>query len=492
LHIGACDFASHVYVNGIEVGSHIGGYTPFSFDITDALASNPNFIISIYAEDDTRSEAQPRGKQSPEYNSFGCLYTRTTGIWQTVWLEAVPSSYIGEIKITPQFEAGAVLAEVKTDGAFAGRGGKVKLTAKASGKTVGETIVSVSGAQAGAFVVLSEKHAWSPSDPFLYDLRIDLLDSADKVIDTVYSYFGLRSVAINDYAVEINGKPVFQRLILDQGFYPDGIYTAPSEAALKKDIELSQDMGFNGARLHQKVFEPRFLYWADKLGYLVWGETPDWGLDVREAKGFSTFTLSWIEELERDYNHPSIVGWCPYNEHDYVGNPEAFRSIYQLTKAYDHTRPVIDTSGHVHVATDIYDVHEYEQDPVKFAAQFESLKSGVGTVFTNSVGSYQIPYKPGMPYMVSEYGGIKWSPNNVSSNAWGYGDGPKTLDEFIERYRGLTDALLDNPKMFGFCYTQLTDVEQEVNGLYYYDRSSKFDSSIIKAITSRKAAIETE
>jgi beta-galactosidase/beta-glucuronidase len=334
-------------------------------------------------------------------------------------------------------------------------------------------------------------HAWSPEHPFLYDLSLEVLNPRGEVIDTVISYFGLRSVAINGYAVEINGKVVFQRLVLDQGFYPDGIYTASSDKALKHDIELSQEAGFNGARLHQKVFEPRFLYWADKMGYLVWGETPDWGLDLTKAAGFAAFLLSWVEELERDFNHPAIIGWCPFNEHDSSANPEAFRSIYKLTKSYDATRPVIDTSGWVHVETEIYDNHDYNQDPEVFAALFAPLASDTPEAFESKTPHASGKYIAGQPYFISEYGGIKWNPGAVG-DAWGYGEAPKTEEEFKARYTGLTETLLFHPRIMGFCYTQLTDVEQEVNGVYYYDRTSKFEASFFKSVNSQEAAIERD
>jgi beta-galactosidase/beta-glucuronidase len=276
-------------------------------------------------------------------------------------------------------------------------------------------------------------------------------------------------------------------LVLDQGFYPNGIYTAPSDAALKKDVELSMALGFNGARLHQKVFEPRLLYWADKFGYIVWGEYPDWGIDYSHPKALERVLPEWLEVMERDFNHPAIVGWCPFNETPGAQNPELLRIVHRATKALDPTRPAIDTSGYVHVETDVDDCHNYEQDPEKFAALFDDFKTS-DRVWHNAhaVGA---PYA-GQPYFVSEYGGIWWNPGQKDAKSWGYGNRPKSADEFLARYRALTEALLFHPKMFGFCYTQLTDVEQEVNGLYTYDRKPKFDPKIIRAINSQKAAIE--
>jgi len=306
----------------------------------------------------------------------------------------------------------------------------------------------------------------------------------------VDSYFGLRSIKIDPPAVLLNGKPVFQRLVLDQGFYPNGIYTAPTDEALKNDIEISMGLGFNGGRLHEKVFEPRFLYWADKLGYLVWGEFPNWGADHSSPETLRRYMSEWMEALERDYSHPSIVGWCPFNETPRNQDPELLRRIYRITKTFDHTRPVVDTSGYVHVETDLYDVHDYDQNPETFAERYRPLAEG-GEARRNNP-EHDAPYM-GQPYWVSEYGGIWWNPGQSDDEGWGYGgvDGrPKSEEDFFERYRKLTEILLNHPRMCAFCYTQLYDIEQEVNGLYYYDRQAKFDPAKLKAINSQKAAIE--
>jgi hypothetical protein len=288
----------------------------------------------------------------------------------------------------------------------------------------------------------------------------------------------------------LNNKPVYQRLVLDQGFYPTGIYTAPTDEDLRNDIEISMGLGFNGARLHEKVFEARFLYWADKLGYLVWGEHANWGLNITTPMGLERFLPEWIEVLERDYNHPSIVGWCPFNETwDLNGTKQddnILKLVYQATKAIDKTRPVIDTSGNFHVITDIFDVHDYDQNPETFSQRYEGLKTGEDVY----VSFPQRQKYDGQPYFVSEYGGIWWNPGQTDQNSWGYGNRPKSEEEFIKRYKGLTETLLQHPKMCAFCYTQLYDVEQEVNGLYTYDRKPKFDPEIIKAVNSQKAAIE--
>ncbi|MFC1717981.1 glycoside hydrolase family 2 protein [Candidatus Poribacteria bacterium] len=488
LHFGAVDYDTRVWVNGKEAGSHFGGYTPFTFEITELLQSGEN-IITVYAEDDTRSSLQASGKQCPDFYSRGCHYTRTTGIWQTVWVEAVPAAYIADVKLKPDLEGGKLLVYAKVNG------GTKDITFKAAAAMgdapVGSAEAQCYGGQATVELEVSEVRAWSPEDPFLYDLKLSL-EGGNSVIDQTDSYFGLRSIKIDAPVVLLNGKPVFQRLVLDQGFYPDGIYTAPTDEALKNDIKISMGLGFNGARLHEKVFEPRFLYWADKLGYLVWGEYPNWGVNHSSPETLRRYLSEWMEALERDYNHPSIVGWCPFNETPRNQDPELLRRIYRVTKAFDHTRPVIDTSGYVHVETDLYDVHDYDQKPETFAERYRPLAEG-GEARRNAP-DHDAPYM-GQPYWVSEYGGIWWNPGQLDSEGWGYGgvDGrPKSEEEFLDRYRKLTETLLNHPRMCAFCYTQLYDIEQEVNGLYYYNRQAKFDPEKIKAINSQKAAIEKD
>ncbi len=489
LHFGAVDYEAHVWINSKFAGRHKGGYTSFSFDITDYANPGEN-IIHVCAIDDVRSGNQARGKQSEQYYSNGCDYTRTTGIWQTVWLEFVPQEYIESFLINPDPENKSLHIQTKI---YKPSGNtRLKVTAKYEGEVAGEKTVNISGESISLSLDIETIHLWEPLDAKLYDLYLEIInvndDDDEVIIEKVESYFGMRQIKISDKAVLINGKSVFQRLILDQGFYPDGIYTAPSEIELVRDIQMSLDMGFNGARLHQKIFEPLFLYHADKMGYLVWGEYQNWGLDITGQDGLMNMLPQWQESVLRDYNHPSIVGWCPFNETwDRNGvrqNDDILEAVYYATKALDPTRPVIDTSGNFHVITDIFDIHDYEQNPEEFAKKFEEMKSG-GEVYVTYPDRQKYE---GQPYFVSEYGGIRWNPE--TDEGWGYGNAPKTEEEFIGRYRGLTSTLLENPNIFAFCYTQLTDVEQEVNGLYTYDRKPKFDPEIIKEINQARAEIE--
>ena len=476
IHFGAVDYHTRVFINSKEVGSHKGGYSSFKFEITEYLSAGENTII-VYAVDDVRSPLQPVGKQSREFFSHGCDYTRTTGIWQTVWLEFTPKNYIKSVKYYPDYLNGTVAVSAIVEG-----NGEFEATAFYNGRETGSFRKLAENTVTGE-IKLDEIHLWEVGNGRLYDLKIRFCD------DEVNSYFGLRNVRLDGFKFLINGKSVFQRLVLDQGFYRDGIYTAPADEDLKRDVELSLAAGFNGARLHQKVFEPRFLYHCDKMGYIVWGEYGNGGIDYSSYRSLEIMLPQWLECVERDFNHPSIIGWCPFNETwDFEGrrrNPELLRNVYRATKYVDETRPCIDTSGNYHVETDIYDVHDYEQNPEVIKERYDPFME-TGELFERMPDRQKYT---GEPAFVSEYGGIQWS-INPGERDWGYGTAPKTEEEFISRYKGLTDALLDNCNMFGFCYTQLYDIEQEQNGIYYYDRTPKFDPEIFKAINSRKAAIE--
>ena len=483
LHFGAVDYEATVWLNGRLVGGHRGGYTPFAFDITDFLQKGENELV-LRVFDDTRSPTQPTGKQSTRFDSYGCLYTRTTGIWQTVWLEAVPEPHITSLRMIPDLDAGRMILTASLNRPFAGL--KLRAVAQVDGRAVAQAETSAFAQSVLLVLEPEEVRAWSPSDPFLYDLILTLEEDG-TVVDRVESYFGLRKVHIQAEKILLNNQPVFQRLVLDQGFYPDGIYTAPTDEALKHDIEIAKGLGFNGARLHQKVFEPRFLYWADRLGYLVWGEYPNWGIDHSRPELLEYILPEWLEAVDRDFNHPSIVGWCPFNETPREQDPQLIRTVYRTTKLVDPSRPVIDTSGYVHVETDVYDCHNYEQDAKKFAAFFEPFRKGESP--WRNYPDHNVPWK-GQPYFVSEYGGIWWNPGQKDEKSWGYGQRPRSEEEFLQRYRALTEALLFHPRMCGFCYTQLYDIEQEVNGLYTYDRKPKFDPGKIQAINSQLAVIE--
>ena len=497
LHFQACDYDTTVWVNGEEVGRHRGGWVGFTLDITAVAAPGTTATILVRARDNTRGN-QPGGKQSDRYERYSCLYIRTTGIWQTVWLEPVAEVHLKRPRITPdlansRFHVVCPLSNNRT-------GTTVRATLSFGGKQVAQADVSAETDFAPALDLVvpeGDVHLWAAGEGNLYDLKLELLGADGSVIDTADSYCGLRSVSIDGLAVKLNGKPVFQRQVLDQGYYEDGILTAPSEEALIADIELSLAAGFNSARLHQKVFEERFLYHCDRLGYLVWGEFGDWGID-RDNPPVS-MVAEWLDELERDYSHPAIIGWCGLNE---TAQPitdsitplmDVTRAMYLAAKAMDPTRPVLDSSGYSHFVREceIYDSHDYEQDVAKFCANHDGLPAGDPFLNGSKEEPISWPYN-GQPYFVSEFGGIWWYAKDATDehNSWGYGNRPESIEEWYERFQGLCDRLLDDPHQFGYCYTQLTDVWQEQNGIYYFDRSTKFDMAKIHAIQSRGAAIE--
>ncbi|GAA2102077.1 glycoside hydrolase family 2 [Microlunatus panaciterrae] len=509
LHFQAVDYDATVWVNGIEVTRHRGGFSPFSADITAALVEDDVAEIVVRARD-TRDEPQPRGKQSSLFHNHDCDYTRTTGIWQTVWLEPVPVAHLQRPRISPDVAGSRFHLRVPLTNR--GRHGlRVRADLLVDGQQISTDSAAV-GTELAAQLVLDvdEQHRrlWSPEDPFLYGLTLTILGADGTVVDTVDSYAGLRSVSIDGQAILVNGERLFQRLVLDQGYWPQSLMTAPSEQALIDDIRLSMEAGFNGARMHQKVFEERFLYHADKMGYLLWGEFADWGCSVGTERDnqrpSATYVTQWLEVLDRDYNHPAIIGWCPLNEthqvlHDRITVlDDVTRAMFLATKAADLTRPVLDTSGYSHRVfdTDVWDSHNYEQDPALFADQLAGLAEG--RPYSNNGGrrgEFNLPYN-GQPYFVSEFGGIWWNAEEAAaadptSETWGYGERVRDIEEFHQRFDGLVEALLGNPLMFGYCYTQLTDVFQETNGIYHFDRTAKFDLERIRRTQNARAAYES-
>lgn len=470
LNFEAAFHKTHVFVNGKLVCVHKGGYTPFSVDITDYTDGETE--IKVHCSGNAKDPRQPSGKQSPIEYSYGCFYTRSTGIWQTVWLEEVPKSYVQKLKITPDVDNAMVNVTV----GIVGDGDKtLRLEALLNGQTVGSCRYKANGklSEINCQMSLSKLALWDTVTPNLYDLKITLESETGK--DVLTSYFGMRKLELDHLGLKLNGKRVFQRLVLDQGYYPKGIYTAECEEELKADILRSKRFGFNGARLHEKVFERRYLYWADKLGYLVWGEYPNWSFDHSQESALLYFLPEWLESVERDYNHPSIIGWCPMNENfDFMGNRqcnEFVEQVYLETKRADKTRPCIDVSWNYHTKTDIYDVHDYVQDMKVFTERFGKFEDGkVHDTFPQVYA--------GQPFFLSEYGGLKWP---VDAKGWAYNSEEiKTEDDFADRFNAFTKVLFSNPRVCAFCYTQLTDVEQETNGLYYYDRTDKFEAKTIE------------
>ncbi|MFW6212525.1 MAG: glycoside hydrolase family 2 protein [Spirochaetota bacterium] len=483
LHFGGVDFHADVYVNGAWVGSHSGGSSPFTLDITRFAPAGSAANLVIAVRDYINSGDQPGGKQTHYAQSYGCFYTRTTGIWQTVWIEAVDPAGLSSVQIIPSAAAGTftVVPRYLRHDANA----ELELIVSREGKEVGRASSPCRDGHPLTATV-REPVLWYPGAPALYDIRLVVKKGASE-LDVVSSYGALRDVTIRDGKFYINEKSVYLRLVLDQGFYPDGIWTAPSDDSLKRDIELSMAAGFNGARLHQKVFESRFHYWADRLGYLTWSEWASWGFDFNNYAAARAFENEIREVVMHLRNHPSIVAWTPFNETGSYRNPRSHHLNHidatAICRQLDPTRPVNDTSGYIHHDTDIYTVHTYAATGEKLREQLSPGEDG--QPFRNHPAA-DAPHE-GQPYVVDEFGGIKWvgelpegdgnEEREDDTKAWGYGGTPRTKDAFFERLTGLVDTLLSFDHVAGWCYTQLTDVEQEQNGVYFYDRSEKFDSA---------------
>ena len=504
LNFGAVYYKSEIYIDGVFAARHFGGTSSFQVDITPYVKAGQTHNLVVYVESDVRSTHQPSGKQNLQFASYGCNYTRTTGIWQTVWMEAVHPEGLQSVQMIPDIDQQQLIIHPRF---YKELGGKLEVTLKDNGKVVSKETVAANSLSTVILPVKKMK-TWSPENPFLYDVELRVIDKAGNVVDEVKSYAGMRKVHIEGKKIYLNNQPYYQRLVLDQGFYPDGIWTAPSDEALKKDIQLSMEAGFNGARLHQKVFEERFYYWADKLGYLTWGEASSWGMDCNDIETARNFITEWTEIVERDRNHPSILIWTPTNEEfwpDRVQYPRLMQDLYKLTKAIDPTRPFHGTSGGSHIATDIWTVHNYEQGPAKLKDllyndgklmeapkwEIQLMPKNIGFNGLKYTDQYTFPqYKHDMPYLIDEFGGIKWNPSqqmeSAQNTSWGYGEPPHSLEEFYARLEGLVDTVLSlSDHVWGYCYTQLTDVEQEQNGIYYYDRTPKFDMKRIHAIFSK-------
>ncbi len=497
LHFGAVDWHARVYLDGRLVGEHWGGSTAFSIDLDGHAEPGRRHELVVHAQDRTRSGEQPCGKQSREPYSYGCYYTRTTGIWQTVWLEATGSSWLAGLRLTPDLHGGRLLLTPRLGAPEAGLVLEVETTL--DGRPAGRLRAPAISGQPLP-LGLDPVRAWAPGSPTLYDLEVRLLDADGRVLDRVASYCGLRSIAIAGDQVLLNGRPIYQRLVLDQGFYQDGVWTAPSDEALKADIELAMAMGFNGARLHQKVFEPRFHYWADRLGYLTWGESPSWGFDVDSPVAARNFLVEWTAIVEQCASHPSIIAWSPLNEsghrvgrHEPISEPHR-RLILEaaaLTRRLDPSRPVNDASGWVHQDTDLWTAHCYEQDP---ATLHEIVSPSPPDIFKNAPQSE--PAYTGQPYFLAEFGGAAWTGggelgvrdtrdkrvDNKMQQSWGYGEAPRSLEEFEARLRAQLATVRRIGHLRGFCYTQLTDVEQEQNGVLTFAREPKLPLEVYREI----------
>ncbi len=487
LHFGAVDYRARVWVNGRVAGEHEGGNVPFTFDITPFLKTGGNDIV-LRAEDPPTDRYIPRGKQFWELTSKGIFYTRTSGIWQTVWLEATGESYLERVKITPdnngmvRFEG--LIARPRKDLTLVATIGSEK-------QVIATALANTSEAHVTAGAAVMNPRLWSVKSPNLYDVTFELRQG-DKILDRVQSYFGFRSVTVENGRVAINHRSTYLKMILDQGYWPDGILTPPTDEAIQSDIRVTKEMGFNGVRKHQKLEDPRFLYWADRMGLLVSSEMANAYLyDDDYARRFAT---EWTEAVERDINHPSIIIWVPINEswgtpdlHD-TRQQNHLRAMYTLTHSLDATRLVIDNEGWEHTdMTDLFAVHDYEPTGQGLTDKYRNLgKPNAGVPDNGKPALAPGNTYNGTPVILSEFGGVAYiAPgSNVPRDRWGYAGVEKSAAAALERLRGIFSSIA-HLNFAGYCYTQLTDVEQEINGLLTYDRKLKFDVKAIKAMNDQ-------
>ncbi|MCB8984785.1 MAG: glycoside hydrolase family 2 [Ardenticatenaceae bacterium] len=478
LNCGAADYRTAVWVNGQFAGEHEGGHTPFQLDITPYLADQNSLVLRV--EDILTDLTQPRGKQFWQEQSAGIFYTPSSGIWQTVWLESAPALRLEGVQFTPDVAGQAVQILCYANKAAAA---SVEVEISFEGALAATAEIALVDGCGTAVVPLPEPYLWSPESPHCYDVALRLA-APGQPADRVQSYFGMRSMDVRNGRVELNGAPYVMKLVLDQGYYPDGLLTAPSDDAIRRDVELVKAMGFNGVRKHQKVEDPRYLYWADRLGLLVWGEMANtYRFSPTAAQRLIT---EWQAVIERDYNHPCIVAWVPVNES--WGVPELRRDpaqvqfllgLYHLTKALDPTRLVISNDGWEHTRSDLCTIHDYTGEAETVAARYARLEDMLAYC-----PSERPIYAPGhafegQPILVSECGGIAY--RTGEEKGWGYTEAGSATD-LETGYRQLVTALLNAPLLQGFCYTQLTDVEQEINGLLTYDRQPKLPLATIRAI----------
>ncbi|MFC7513898.1 glycoside hydrolase family 2 protein [Herbaspirillum sp. GCM10030257] len=499
LHFGAVDYHAVVWVNGHRVTEHEGGHSSFYADITTALGGQTHHVVTVYVEDDPLDLSKPRGKQDWQLEPHSIWYPRTTGIWQAVWLERVPRTYIQKLRWTPHFEGFEIGCEAFVAGDLEDNL-SVEVRIRHGQKMLADDHYKVIGGEAHRKIALSDpgiddsrnELLWSPEHPTLLDVDVTLWHD-NQVVDKIKSYTALRSVNINRDRFMLNGRPYHLKLVLDQGYWPDTLLCAPSDDALRRDVELAKAMGFNGVRKHQKIEDPRYLYWADRLGLLVWEEMPSSYRFTPQA--ITRMVREWSEVIERDYSHPCIIVWVAFNESWGVPNltsmqahRNAVEALYHLTRTFDSTRPVIGNDGWEASATDLLGIHDYDGDAERLAARYSSnvttqelfdRRRPGGRILT--LDGY--PHR-GQPIILTEFGGITYAkrPEEGVKNVWGYSLADSD-QEFLDSYRRLLEVVNETPMFSGFCYTQFADTFQEANGLLTADRSPKLPLEEIYAAT---------
>lgn len=489
LHLGAVDYQARVWINDTKVATHEGGHTPFSADITFTLNKTAPQVITVWAEDDPHDLEKPRGKQDWKLEPHGIWYPRTTGIWQTVWIECVPATYLQSMRWVPNIDRWEIAFSATTAGQ-ACEDLAIRVQLACGERPLADDTYRIIDNEVTRRIGLSDpgiddyrnELLWSPERPTLIHARIQLL-RGNEVIETLQSYTALRSIGVQREKILLNGRPYSMRLVLDQGYWPESFMTAPSDEALRRDVELAKAMGFNGVRKHQKLEDPRYLYWADTLGLLVFGEMPSaYRFTQRSVR---RLLREWTEAIERDISHPCVVIWVPFNESWGVpdlamqaAQRDAVAAFYHLTKTLDPSRLVIGNDGWESSATDIIGIHDYDVDPAHLRSRYGPEVAAREVVDRRWSGGRILtldgyPHR-GQPICLSEFGGIAWTSDTTTEppNGWGY-----ARARTAEDYETLTFALIEVARTTGmfsaFCYTQFTDTFQEVNGLLHFDRSPK-------------------
>lgn len=493
LHFEGVDYEAAVYLNGTYAGGHQGGYAAFSLDITPFVQPGQNKITVRVQDSD--SVMLPRGKQRWKKENFGCWYVQTTGIWKTVWLETVPDCYLDHVKITPDIDTGTVHMVAKLAGDAPADGLRLVCEVSFRGNRVARQEMAVPGDQLAFSLQLSghnppwDLQLWHPDHPHLYDVTFSLVDDGG-VRDSVSSYVGMRKIEVAGDQVLLNNLPIYQRLILDQGYWPDSHMTPPDDRAYEKDLDLILAAGYNGLRKHQKTEDRRFLYLCDKKGLLVWSEMA--AQYTFNDQAMALFTREWLEVVAQNYNHPSVIVWTPFNESWGIGEvftnraqQDFTRAVYHLTKAYDGMRPVIVNDGWEHTVSDILTLHDYEEDAGRFAARYRDLPALLNNQAPYNLHKYAMArgfaYQ-GQPVIISEYGGIAMQ----DESGWGYGNQVADEAAFLKRFEAITGAIQAIPGIVGFCYTQVSDVQQEVNGLFTPERQPKVDLQALREVNTKR------
>ena len=486
LHFGAVDYAATVWVNGVLAVCHEGGYTPFTVDVTGFLGARSPQMVVVLAQDDAADLSKPRGKQDWQLEPHSIWYPRTTGIWQPVWLEVVPATWIAAIRWTSNVERWEIDFEAHLGGE---KRENLRLNVKlhANGNLLADDTYAVIAGEVRRRIALSDpgiddyrnELLWSPAAPTLIQAELKLWGGRGDLVDTAKSYTALRSIGVQGDKFVLNGRPYQLRMVLDQGYWPDSGLTAPDDDAFRKDVDLAKAMGFNGVRKHQKIENPRYLYWADTLGILVWAEMPSAYRFNRTS--IERLAREWTEVIARDSSHPCIVAWVPFNESwgvpdlpDSPAQRHYVQALYHLTKTLDPTRPVIGNDGWESVATDIIGIHDYDDQPERIAQRYGTEE--IPRLFKRERPGGRIlllegPAQLDQPIMLTEFGGIAFSRD--LSGTWGYSRS-QTEEEFAQQYTHLLRMIRSLPLLAGFCYTQFTDTYQEANGLLYADRTPKF------------------